>query len=300
MSILVYNHEHSNDLNDDSCFLKYKKIIWVSIAAAFIIIGIIILLCVLLTKKKKKIDPPDEEGRCLQNNQSNGECIVCKKEFELFKGKCISYAFSATYKKNYNDDNVEIFNSNKVNNLFAIKINDDIIEPNSVFSFDNITNFTVYFYLNETLPFSLSNMFQNNNQLVDFSFNEQYMKDFSVNDMKGMFSGCTSLTSISLYLPNAQNLTDISYLFSDCIYLNSINLSLLNSYNLKNMNNLFYNCISLKNIRIDNLNTDNVIQMKEMFYNCNLLSSINVSLFNIENVKVICQKCFIIVVLLNH
>ena len=25
LSILVYNHEHSNDLNDDSCFLKYKK-----------------------------------------------------------------------------------------------------------------------------------------------------------------------------------------------------------------------------------------------------------------------------------
>ena len=66
-------------------------------------------------------------------------------------------------------------------------------------------------------------MFENNNKLIDFSFNNNYMNNVNINSMKGMFSGCTSLTSISFYPFKGEDATDISFLFSDCVSLKSIN-----------------------------------------------------------------------------
>ena len=64
--------------------------------------------------------------------------------------------------------------------------------------FNNNINNRVYYYLNEKLSIDLSNLFENINQLIDFSFNNKYMDNFNIKFMHGMFSVCTSLKSLSI------------------------------------------------------------------------------------------------------
>ena len=70
------------------------------------------------------------------------------------------------------------------------------MEPIHYFNFKNIEINIVYFFINETIPISLSHIFENITKLVDFSFNNKYMDNFIINNMSRMFSGCNSLKKI--------------------------------------------------------------------------------------------------------
>ena len=96
---------------------------------------------------------------------------------------------------------VKIFNQNKIHNLYAMKINDNsnIIRPNSEYIVDKKENNKIYFYLNKDKQISLSGLFENIPEIIDFSFNEESINNFYITDINRMFSGCTSLTSISFY-----------------------------------------------------------------------------------------------------
>ena len=230
-----------------------------------------------------------DDERCLRiyNSSLNGECLTCKDGFELYMGECIAYSFYASYFIS-DENNINIFNYNKTNIFYVMKINDTFMEPNQdiyVTEIENNTNYlTVYYYLNEKFPLSLSNLFENNTNLLYFSFNNRFAGNSIIMDMNKMFSGCISLTNASIYISNAKNLIDISYLFSGCISLINVNILLLNSNELNYMNNLFYNCFHIIDINIENINTYKVFNMSEMFYNCSSLKSINISQFNTENV----------------
>ena len=58
-------------------------------------------------------------------------------------------------------------------------------------------------------------------------------------NMSGMFSFCSSLTSLNLSNFNTNNVTDMRYMFSDCSSLTSLNLSNFNTNNVTNMSKMF-------------------------------------------------------------
>jgi hypothetical protein len=52
-------------------------------------------------------------------------------------------------------------------------------------------------------------MFENVNKLVFFSFNDKIINNFDINNIRGMFSGWSSLKKIFFEEFKGQNITDI-------------------------------------------------------------------------------------------
>ena len=287
------------NVEENTCFKRHKiKFLIGFIAAIVLIVVLIVVLVVVLKKEKKKknekeqqpiINPIICDDGCLDCFNSQ-ECYVCKENFELYNKKCIQYAFVVTYNNTMisNSTNwVQIFNRMKIHNLFAMKINDynSLVNPYSEYILDKSENNKIYFYLNKESHISLSSLFENIPEIIDFSFNNESINNFIITDINRMFSGCTSLKNISFFPFKGEYLVDISYIFSNCTSLEYIDLSSFNSSNLKYMEGVFYNCISLSSIEISNLDTGKVTTISSMFYNCNSLNSININNFNTSNVE---------------
>ena len=178
-------------------------------------------------------------------NENSSLCKLCKGEFDLYQGKCVPYAFYATYKIDYFNEKIQLFNPSKCDDIYFMKIDKDIINPIYEYNFDNIEINRVYYYLNENISNSLSNIFENIDKITDFSFNNKYINDFIIIDIKGMFKGCTCLTSVSFNSFKGKNVTNISDLFSNCKSLLSVDLSSFEPVYLEDMSSLLYNCSSL-------------------------------------------------------
>ena len=219
----------------------------------------------------------NEEICLLYENTGSNNCLKCKEEFILNEGKCLPYAFYVDYQINSLNENIQLLNPNKISNIYKMDINNAIMNPFSEF---NLRENRVYFYLNENTPISLSNMFENITKLKYFIFNNNYINNFIINDMKSMFLGCISLQRISFDSFIGENINDISYLFSNCTSLNSVSFSNFKPTNLLNMDCLFCNCSSLTNIDFSNLDTSKVTNMSEIFYNCSALKSLDIRRFN--------------------
>ena len=165
--------EDKNHIENKSfCKKNKKKILLISLVINIILIIFVIIIVFIVFKKKnnKKEAPksnPNEieydtnyteliiknkcNDNCLicDNSTSNKQCLSCKEEFDLYDGECIQYAFYATYQIDNSSNFVNIFNQNKKNSLYVMKINDNIINPISEFKFSNININTIYFYLND-------------------------------------------------------------------------------------------------------------------------------------------------------
>ena len=107
-----------------------------------------------------------------------------------------------------------------------------------------------------------------------------YLNTEQVTDMRGMFSGCRSLTSLDLSNFNTEQVTDMSCMFEDCSSLKSLNLSNFNTSQVTNMHDMFSSCFSLKSLNLSYFNTEQVIDMCSMFNNCSSLISLDLSNFN--------------------
>ena len=234
--------------NEESCFKKNRKILLISLISGIILIVVLIVVLVVVLQKKEKdninINITNTcNDKCLlcRNTTTFSNCLKCKDEFDLYNGECIQYAFIASHSNSHKNALIQIFNPEKIKNLFAIKIDDNIINPNSEYKFKNSKNYKIYFYFREEDNISLANMFENITSLIDFSFNSKYIYNNIIN-MESLFLGCTSLKSIKF--------------------------SYFNSSNIEYMDKLFYNCSSLINIEISDLNTEKLINVSSMFYNC--------------------------------
>ena len=136
-----------------------------------------------------------------------------------------------------------------------------------------------------------STSISNNKDNPDFKYCP-FFDTSNVTVMAGMFTNCSSLTSIPLL--DTSKVTNMSNLFNGCFSLTSIPLldtskvtsminmfhscssltyiPLLNTSKVTNMNSIFYNCSSLNSISA--LDTRNVTNMINMFFNCSSLTSI--------------------------
>ena len=94
-----------------------------------------------------------------------------------------------------------------------------------------------------------------------------------VTTMRGLFWGCSSLSSISLEL-NAPKVTEMGYMFYQCSRLESVDLTKLKTSSVTSMNQMFYGCSSLFSV---SLSSSKVFNMKQMFQDCSSLASLDLS-----------------------
>lgn len=104
----------------------------------------------------------------------------------------------------------------------------------------------------------------------------------SMNSCMDEFSGCTNLTSISLFNFDTTNSKAMDSMFYNCRSLTSLDLSSFNTANCKSMFAMFGYCSALTTLNFGNFNTSNVIAkstdpmtgMYWIFYNCKALANV--------------------------
>ena len=93
----------------------------------------------------------------------------------------------------------------------------------------------------------------------------------NVTNMKGMFSGCSSLSSLpDISKWNTNNVIYMNSMFRDCSSLSSLpDISKWNTNNVIFMSDMFRNCSSISSLPdISKWNTNNVIYMSDIFRDC--------------------------------
>jgi len=138
-----------------------------------------------------------------------------------------------------------------------------------------------------------------------------YLNTSEVDDMRLMFSSCTSLETLDLSSFNTEkvktmyamfdgsknlrsiklpkgfigsSVTDLNATFKGCERLTELDLSGSNSENVKDMNKMFYGCRALSKLDLTDFKTGQVTTMENMFCICSTLETLDVSSFNTENV----------------
>ena len=100
----------------------------------------------------------------------------------------------------------------------------------------------------------------------------EYLNTRKVKNMNGMFSNCTSLTSLNVSNFNTSNVTSMNSMFYDCSGLISLDLSNFNTAKVTDMCNMFYSTENLKTIYVGSgWSTAAVTNSVEMFQGCTSL-----------------------------
>lgn len=138
-----------------------------------------------------------------------------------------------------------------------------------------------------------------------------YLNTSEVDDMRLMFSSCTSLETLDLSSFNTEkvtnmsemfvgstnlrtinlpkgfigsNVTDLNGMFRGCASLTELDLSGSNAEKVKDMGWMFYGCDALSNLNLSGFKTGSVTDMRYLFSSCQSLESLDLSGFNTENV----------------
>ena len=151
------------------------------------------------------------------------------------------------------------------------------------FYFTGLTMIEHLDYLNTSEVDDMRSMFSNCTSLETLdlsSFNTE-----KVTSMQTMFEGSTNLRTINL--PKGfigSNVTDLNAMFRGCASLTELDLSGSNAEKVKNMGSMFYGCVALSNLNLSGFKTGSVTDMRYLFSSCQSLESLDLSSFNTENV----------------
>lgn len=150
--------------------------------------------------------------------------------------------------------------------------------------FEGLTKIEHLDYLNTSEVENLREMFSKCTSLETLdlsSFNTE-----KVTNMFEMFVGSTNLRTINL--PKGfigSNVTDLNGMFSGCASLTELDLSGSNAEKVKDMGNMFKGCVALSNLNLSGFKTGSVTDMRYLFSSCQSLESLDLSGFNTENVS---------------
>ena len=117
----------------------------------------------------------------------------------------------------------------------------------------------------------------------------------NVTDMRGMFSGASSLTNLDVSNWKTGKVTDMSYMFKNASSLTSLDVSNWNTSKVTDMSGMFasassltsldvLNVSSLTDLNVSNWETGKVTDMSYMFYDTSSLTNLDVSKWNTSNV----------------
>ena len=138
-------------------------------------------------------------------------------------------------------------------------------------------------YLNTSKVDDMSGMFYGCSALT--SLDLQHFNTQNVVNMWGMFYGCSALTSLDLQYFNTQEVTYMFLMFDGCTSLTSLDLQHFNTQNVANMRGMFCGCSALTSLDLQHFNTQKVIDMSFMFEGCSALTSLDLQHFNTQNVE---------------
>ena len=134
----------------------------------------------------------------------------------------------------------------------------------------------------------LSNFFKGCESLKNIELANYFMNARNVTNMKGMFSNCKSLTSLTFTAFSISSVTNMASMFENCSSLTSISFweAWVDTSKVTDMSSMFYGCSSLTSLDfLSNFVTDKVTDMNNMFRDCSELTSLNIpSVFNTKNV----------------
>lgn len=149
--------------------------------------------------------------------------------------------------------------------------------------FEGLTKIEHLDYLNTSEVENMRSMFSNCTSLETLdlsSFNTE-----KVTNMSEMFVGSTNLRTINL--PKGfigSNVTDLNGMFRGCASLTELDLSGSNAEKVKDMGGMFYGCVALSNLNLSGFKTGSLTDMQFLFFSCQSLESLDLSGFNTENV----------------
>ena len=110
----------------------------------------------------------------------------------------------------------------------------------------------------------------------------------TVTNMSGMFTNCSSLTSLDLTGLNTGNVTNMSHMFEGCEKLENLNVSSFNTSRVTTMKSMFAGCHALLSLDLTNFDTGNVIDMADMFFSMFEIKILDLSSFNTS--RVVCMS----------
>lgn len=152
------------------------------------------------------------------------------------------------------------------------------------YCFEGLTKIEHLDYLNTSEVENMREVFSKCTSLETLdlsSFNTE-----KVTNMFEMFVGSTNLRTINL--PKGfigSNVTDLNGMFRGCASLTELDLSGSNAEKVKNMGNMFDGCVALSNLNLSGFKTGSVTDMRYLFSSCQSLESLDLSGFNTENVS---------------
>lgn len=152
------------------------------------------------------------------------------------------------------------------------------------YCFEGLTKIEHLDYLNTSEVENMREMFSKCTSLETLdlsSFNTE-----KVTNMIEMFVGSTNLRTINL--PKGfigSNVTDLNGMFRGCASLTELDLSGSNAEKVKNMGNMFDGCVALSNLNLSRFKTGSLTDMRYLFSSCQSLESLDLSGFNTENVS---------------
>ncbi|MBE5812326.1 MAG: BspA family leucine-rich repeat surface protein [Clostridiales bacterium] len=130
---------------------------------------------------------------------------------------------------------------------------------------------------------SMVNMFIGCDNLGEITFGDDFKTD-SVEYIGGMFSECSSLTSLNLSNFNTSSVKSMANMFNGCSALTTLDVSKWNTSNVTNMLDMFNDCKALTTLDVSNFDTSKVEIMAHMFMSCKSLEELDVSRWETENV----------------
>ena len=152
------------------------------------------------------------------------------------------------------------------------------------YCFEGLTKIEHLDYLNTSEVENMREMFSKCTSLETLdlsSFNTE-----KVTNMFEMFVGSTNLRTINL--PKGfigSNVTDLNGMFRGCASLTELDLSGSNAEKVKDMGWMFYGCDALSNLNLSGFKTGSLTDMRYLLSSCQSLESLDLSGFNTENVS---------------
>ena len=100
-----------------------------------------------------------------------------------------------------------------------------------------------------------------------------------------MFNGLNTITTIDFgNNVDTSNVTNMYGMFSGCSSLTSLNLSGFNTSNVTTMGDMFYQCNALTMLNVSSFNTSKVTNMSYMFAECHNMAELDLSSFDFGEV----------------
>ena len=138
-------------------------------------------------------------------------------------------------------------------------------------------------FLDKVVPENIECWFDSLTNLTTIE-NMNNLDTSNVTDMRGMFYGCSSLTSINLTGLDTSNVINMQDMFMNCTLLTNVDITGFNTSKVESMYRMFIHCNNIQNLDLSNWDTSNVKSMSMMFCDCTSLTNLNLSGWNTAKV----------------